>query len=115
TIWLEQQLKSKAARKAKFRIVLIHIPPYHSDDFYGTVQCRKLFVPLFNKYKTDIVISAHTHEYGIFDPSTEHHFPMIIGGGPTNGKRTLIKLHVTQKNMDVTLINDSGEIFSKHI
>ncbi|KAA6306811.1 hypothetical protein EZS27_041525, partial [termite gut metagenome] len=26
TIWLEQQLKSKAARKAKFRIVLIHIP-----------------------------------------------------------------------------------------
>jgi predicted phosphodiesterase len=114
TIWLERQLKSKAAKKAAFRVVLLHIPPYHSDEGYGTRQCRELFVPLFKKYKVDLVIAGHTHKYGIYDPSSDHPFPMIIGGGPQDGKRTLIKLHVTRKNMDVTLINDSGEIFSKH-
>ncbi|MDR3246431.1 MAG: metallophosphoesterase family protein [Prevotellaceae bacterium] len=114
-VWLEQQLKSEAAKKAKFRIALMHIPHYHSGDWHGTMHCRELFSPIFNKYKIDIFIAGHTHRYGIFEPSKdEHNFPVIIGGGPADGKRTLIKLNVTDKNLYVKMIKDSGEIVGEY-
>jgi len=108
-LWLEKQLKSDACKKAKFKVVLMHIPHYHSGDGYGTMQCRKLFGPLFNKYKVDVSISGHTHKYGIFDPvKGEHHFPMIIGGGSKEGTRTLIRLTIDEKVLKLSMLNDAG-------
>jgi predicted phosphodiesterase len=109
-LWLEQQLKSEAAKTAKFRIVIMHIPHYHSGDWHGTMHCRQLFGPILNKYNVNIAFNAHTHRYGLFEPSAnEHNFPIIIGGGRNDGKRTIIKVHVTEKNIQVTMLNDSGE------
>jgi len=96
-------------KNARFKVVLMHIPHYHSGDGYGTMQCRKLFGPLFNKYKVDVSISGHTHKYGIFDPvKGEHHFPMIIGGGPKEGTRTLIRLTIDKKVLKLSMLNNAG-------
>jgi len=109
-VWLEQQLKSDAAKTAKFRIIIMHIPHYHSGDWHGTLHCRQLFGPIFNKYNVNIAFNAHTHRYGLFEPSKdEHNFPIIIGGGPHEGKRTLIQVSITEENLHVRMINDSGE------
>lgn len=114
-LWLEKQLKSDACKKAKFKVVLMHIPHYHSGDGYGTMQCRKLFGPLFNKYKVDVSISGHTHKYGIFDPAKgENHFPMIIGGGPKEGTRTLIRLTIDEKALKLSILNDAGVEVGKY-
>lgn len=113
--WLEQQLKSLEAKKAKFRVILMHIPHYYSGDSHGTLHCRELFGPIFNKNKVDIAICGHTHRHGIFEPvKGAHDFPIIIGGGPKDGKRTLIKLHVNREKLNVTMLDDSGEIIGKH-
>ncbi|MDR0844007.1 MAG: metallophosphoesterase family protein [Tannerella sp.] len=119
-LWLERQLLSKAAIQARFRIVLMHIPPYCSDDWHGTRHCRELFGPLFNKYKVDMLIAGHTHCCGVFKPGEgdpaegERKFPVIIGGGPREGDRTLIQVHVTGKTLDLTVLKDSGEVFANY-
>lgn len=107
--WLEQQMQTKAFKKAKFRVVMMHIPHYHSDDWHGTVHCRKLFGPLFDKYKIDLLVCGHTHKYGVYAPEAgKHSYPLIIGGGPTEGKRTLIKIKADQKELALTMLRDDG-------
>lgn len=109
-VWLERELKSPAARKAKFKVVLMHIPPYHSDDWHGTMHCRKVFDGILNKAKTDIVICGHTHRYGVFEPDKNtHKYPIIIGGGPKIGSRTLIKLNATRQQLHVVMLDDTGK------
>ncbi len=92
-VWLEEVMQSRAYKKAKFKVVLMHIPPFYSGDWHGTMHCRELFNPVFNKYRVDMVISGHTHKHGVHPPVKEQHrYPIIIGGGPKEGQRTLIKL-----------------------
>jgi predicted phosphodiesterase len=113
--WLEQELKSPAAKKAKFRVVIMHIPHYYSGESHGTMHCRELFGPLFNKGKVDIAICGHTHRYGVFAPvEKQHNFPIMIGGGPRDGSRTLIKLRIDRKKLDVVMLDDSGKVVGSY-
>lgn len=112
--WLEQEIDSPAFKKAAFRVVLIHIPHYHSGDWHGPMHCREVFGPLLNKANIDLQLSGHTHKYGTHDPDSNHNFPIVIGGGPLEGNRTLIKLHATTKNLTMTMIRDDGEVVGKY-
>ncbi|MET0636604.1 MAG: metallophosphoesterase family protein [Chitinophagaceae bacterium] len=106
--WLDQVLQQKEARKAAYRVVLMHIPLFHSGDWHGTMHCRKVFAPLFEKYKVDMVISGHTHRYGVHEPQAEHSYPIIIGGGPKDGNRTIIKLKADKEQLSINMIADNG-------
>nr|WP_294903201.1 FN3 domain-containing metallophosphoesterase family protein [uncultured Lacibacter sp.] len=107
--WLEQQLQSKAFKKAKYKVVMMHIPPFYTEDAHGTLHCRKLFTPLFDKYKIDLLICGHTHTYGVHPPvKGKHSYPIIIGGGPSAGKRTLIKVKADQQQLNVFMLKDDG-------
>lgn len=107
--WLEQQLKSKAYKKAKYKVVMMHIPTFYSGDAHGTLHCRELFSSLFDKYKIDLLICGHTHKHGVHPPAAGmHNYPIIIGGGPTAGKRTLIKVHANQQELNVRMLKDDG-------
>jgi predicted phosphodiesterase len=106
--WLEEIAKSAEYRKAKYRVVMMHIPLFHSGDWHGPMHCRELFAPLFKKYKIDMVISGHTHKYGVWPPSEEHPYPIIIGGGPLAGNRTLIKVEADRRELKLSMIKDDG-------
>lgn len=108
-IWLEKQMKSKAFKNAPFRVVMMHIPHYHSDEEHGTTECRRLFGPLFEKYKIDLFVAGHTHEYGMFEPNKEHSYHFVIGGGPETGNRTLIRIDANSKVLNLQMLNDSGK------
>ncbi|WP_215222740.1 purple acid phosphatase family protein [Echinicola shivajiensis] len=109
-IWLEQELQNPAFKDCKYKLVLMHIPPFHSGDWHGTTHCRKLFHPLFEKYKVDMVISGHTHRYGVHKPSEEHSYPVIIGGGPKTGSRTVIQFYADANALKVKMVRDDGEV-----
>lgn len=113
-IWLKEVMKSKAFKKAKFRVVMMHIPIFHADEWHGTLHCRELFAPLFDTHKVDLVISGHTHTYGVHPPSAEHSFPMIIGGGPNNGNRTLIKVKANMNTLNVSMLKEDGTEVGKY-
>jgi len=71
--WLENELASAESQSADFRVVVVHIPPFleywdpdswneKGEKHWGEFV-RKRFVPLFRKYKVDLVISGHQHNY----------------------------------------------------
>ncbi|MDI3318140.1 purple acid phosphatase family protein [Pinibacter soli] len=108
--WLNEVFQSRAFKKAPFKVVLMHIPPFYSGDWHGTMHCRELFNPLFNKHHIDMCISGHTHTYGVHAPEKgQHQYPVIIGGGPKEGTRTLIKLQAEARNLRLTMLDDSGK------
>ncbi|NGM90695.1 metallophosphoesterase family protein [Parapusillimonas sp. SGNA-6] len=114
--WLEQQLESEAYKKAKYRIVLIHIPLYHFHrDPPGVAHCRKVFGPLLNKYKIDLMISGHTHRYGFHEAEKgRHNYPIMIGGGPNLGTRTQIHVVVDKEKLAVVMKKDDGEVLHRY-
>ncbi len=108
-VWLQRQLETREARKARYRVVMMHIPPFYSGDWHGTMHCRKLFSPLFDRYKVDLVIAGHTHKHGIHPPvKGSHNYPIIIGGGPKDGRRTLIRVSADAQQLAVQMIGDNG-------
>ena len=111
--WLEQEIETPEFKKAPFRIVLIHISPFHSGDWHGPMHCQKVFGPVLNKAKIDLQISGHTHRYATHEPDNTHNYPIVIGGGPVEGNRTLIKLHATSKELNLQMIRDDGEVVGK--
>jgi len=113
--WLEKEVESSDFKKAQFRVLLIHISPWHSGDWHGTMHCREVFGPVLNRAKIDLQISGHTHRYMTHDADATHNFPIVIGGGPLEGKRTLIKLHATSKELNLKMIRDDGEVVGKYV
>lgn len=107
-VWLEEQMKSKAYKKAAFRVVMMHIPHFHSDDWHGTLECRRLFGSLFEKYKIDLFIAGHTHKYGLYEPNKDHSYHFAIGGGPINGTRTLTRIEASSTKLNLTMFKDDG-------
>ena len=109
--WLHEVMQSKAYKKAKYKVVLMHIPPFYSGDWHGPMHCREMFNPVFNKYKVDLVISGHTHRYGVHPPvKGQHNYAVIIGGGPKEGARTLTKLKADQNGLNITMLDDSKKV-----
>ncbi len=66
--WLINELQSPEWRNADFRIIICYHPPYSNykrdeDYFDGNARVRKEWVPLFEKYGADLVISGYVSAY----------------------------------------------------
>ncbi|GEO06493.1 hypothetical protein AAE02nite_41570 [Adhaeribacter aerolatus] len=65
---------------------------------------------MLNKAKIDVLISGHTHKYGVHLPvEGQHNYPIIIGGGPADTKRTIINVTADQKALNLQMFDDSGK------
>ncbi|GGW46004.1 FN3 domain-containing metallophosphoesterase family protein [Arenibacter certesii] len=107
--WFKEVSKTKAFKTAKFRVVLMHIPIYYSGNWHGTTHLRALFASEFNKTGIDICISGHTHKYGIHKPvKGKHNYPIIIGGGPIEGNRTIISVKANSSSLSLNMVRDDG-------
>lgn len=111
--WLKQVVSSPAFKKAKFRVVMMHIPHYHSGDWHGPMDCRQKFGPIFEQAKIDLLISGHTHTFGVHQPQAGHNYPIVIGGGPKEGNRTLIKVKANQQELTLRMLKDDGSEVGK--
>ena len=63
--WLKQDL---AANTLPWTVVYFHHPPYskgshNSDIEIELVNMRERVVPIFERYKVDLVLSGHSHSY----------------------------------------------------
>lgn len=114
--WLEKTLQSEEKQKATYTVVLKHIPTYSntSKSRHGTTYECELYQPLFHQYGIDVLIAGHTHIPGIFPADTNHHYPLVIGGGNTTdeGARdypTMITLDASRYSMDIKIYNLEGK------
>jgi hypothetical protein len=64
-VWLKQDL---AANTQPWTVVYFHHPPYtkgshNSDTETELINMRQRIVPIFERYKVDMVLSGHSHAY----------------------------------------------------
>eukprot|EP00475_Leptophrys_vorax_P009341 TRINITY_DN16195_c0_g1_i1.p1 TRINITY_DN16195_c0_g1~~TRINITY_DN16195_c0_g1_i1.p1 ORF type:complete len:603 (-),score=155.47 TRINITY_DN16195_c0_g1_i1:741-2402(-) len=88
TKWLEHELSSLEFQTAGCKIVLIHVGPFieyweldvysHENSMWGDF-IREHWVPLFEKYKVDLVVSGHSHVYQRGSRNGVAY--LILGGG----------------------------------
>ena len=105
--WLEREIASPEFQKAKYRVVVHHIPPVPGNVW---TRSTETWIPLYEKGKVDLVIGGHTHKYSVTEPSQEHSYGLVIGGGPKKGKATVLKVDANQDRLSVDLLCDDGQI-----
>jgi cytochrome c biogenesis protein CcdA len=74
--WLEAELAKEEVQKAPFRVVFLHDPVYISRGRASEV-IRRVWAPLFQKYKVDVVFSS----WHLYERSTNEEITYIISGG----------------------------------
>lgn len=78
-LWLKEQLSSKAAKDAKFRIIFVHRPPFPKNHHRDKpLQPSDELHNLFQEYNVQIVASGHEHSY---NRSEKDDVIYIITGG----------------------------------
>lgn len=63
--WFHQQIESEAWKRATWRFILLHQPPFSQGwaGYHGDQVVRDLLEPVLEKAKVDFVIAGHTHDY----------------------------------------------------
>ncbi len=94
--WMIKQFESEAYKNAAFKFIFFHEPPYSecwSGGYYdGEPAIRANLVPLFEKYKADIIFSGHTHDYERGQwPIPGGPYYIITGGGGSSLDNTKYK------------------------
>jgi hypothetical protein len=123
-------IKKELAKPATWKVVMFHHSPYSIGFFDGPAAIkkehlvlRKYFVPLFEAYRVDVVLSGHTH---IYERSVKDGIQYVVAG-PAGGKmgipgaknpyslvtfrkRTLTNFEVNEKSLHATTLSIEGEI-----
>ncbi|MDO4586003.1 MAG: FN3 domain-containing metallophosphoesterase family protein [Planctomycetia bacterium] len=113
--WLADILETPEIKKAPFVIAFCHIPLFDPDPnanpgdlltHYAAYQrpCQKLWSPLFNKHKVQLLITAHQHRFRYDSPDENRSWSQIVGGGPDLKKNaTLIYGKVEAQKLIVSV------------
>ena len=103
--WLAQDLRSDAARRARFRIVISHIPPRGANG-YSIEQVRTQWEAAANAGKVDVWFSGHTHRFARLDPTPGQNDYRLVIGAPD----MLIKVDVTGAGLTTTVTRENGSL-----
>lgn len=110
--FLQQELKSRAFKRAKRRVLIHHIPIWGNTDEYQ--PCSELWQPILEQAKFDIDLAAHVHAFKYY-PTREigNPFPVYVGGGPNLGEATVCVLAKKGKSLTLQVLNAKGEEIHK--
>ena len=104
--FLEQELKSKAFKKAEKRILIHHIP------FYGCHNlCKDLWEPLLRKAPFHVSLNAHTHQFAHHPKGAlGNNYPVVIGGGNKVENATVMILEKKKGELRIKVLNTQGNV-----
>lgn len=81
--WLGRTL---ASATEPWRIVMLHHPPYSAGYQGSDEDARRAFVPLFERYGVQLVLSGHDHDYQRSEPIKGVTY--VVTGGAAGTRRT---------------------------
>ena len=84
--WLEKQLQSEVWQHARWKMLLLHQPPYSQGwpGYTGEWTIRQLLEPFFHQGLVDLVVAGHTHDYerlSLEFSGNPVHFLVVGGAG----------------------------------
>lgn len=102
-IWLEKVVQTDEFKSAKFRVVVVHIPPVGSD-WHGPLDINRKILPVLNQAGISLMLCGHTHRYQLIEPNNEVKFPILI-----NSFNTALKIDADQQKITVERKNTKGK------
>lgn len=111
TRWLEEELRTEAARSARHRIVLSHQPmaPVGSDCF-GAREARRLWRPLVNAWGAQLWLSGHSHKFAWCKPGEDGD---NVFHAMTNPQDATVRVDVSPEGLDVSVIQLGGKLLHR--
>jgi hypothetical protein len=107
-LWLAADLAGQAARGARWRVVISHIPP-RGGDGYAIDQVRDLFEPVANAAGVELWLAGHTHRLQVIAPTQgENAYWLLIG--PTHAST---RVEVAPAGLDLAVIRVGGEVLRR--
>ncbi len=81
--WLADDLAGPAATAARWRIAFFHRPPFTEGQHFDNSFVQETFIPVFERYGVDLVVTGHDHNYQRFYPVNGITYVVTGGGGKT--------------------------------
>lgn len=115
--WLAETIRRPELRDAPYRLVFCHIPLRWRDespqDYAATGfdrhsgRSRAAWHNALVEWKTQVILSGHTHQPHWMPPTTEFPYGQLIGGGPQMDRATWTEgvADATQLRLKVTSLN----------
>lgn len=108
--WLKELVKTKAFKKAKYRIVISHFPTiYEEGDTkheHGMKDLSQKLLPILNEADIDLMVSGHTHRYSFHEPNPKaNRFPVIVGSN-----HSAVRLDIADGKIKAKAVDLNGDI-----
>lgn len=109
--WLKGVVESEDCKNAKYRVVLMHMPPIGGKNmWHGPKHAGECFIPVLNKANITVMLSGHTHKYSYNTPeTTDAEFPILV-----NAHNTALKANVNKSGITIDVIDTNGSIKHTH-
>lgn len=104
--WLKKVLESKEYKKAPFKVVVCHMPPF--GGWHGEQEVAEKFIPLLNNAGVDIMLCGHLHRYMRNEPKDGVRFPVIV-----NSNNTVLKAEAGAKELNIRILDMEGKEVDK--
>ncbi|MFO1524310.1 MAG: metallophosphoesterase, partial [Kiritimatiellia bacterium] len=118
-VWLQEALARPEIAAAPFKVLFCHIPlrgekgdnpGTSTDGFAGYCGFgAALWLPLLREAGVRMIVSGHTHDWRIDDPTDEQPFFQVVGGGPQPARATLTVIDVTTDRLSVRIEDLTGK------
>lgn len=119
--WLSEVVRSKEFRRAKRRIVIVHIPPTVERmaeveeneklvadlmTWRGNAHLGELLLPVLNKADIDVMLTAHLHKQAIFPVQKDVvEFPIIA-----NDNVSAMLVRSSKEGVYIKIVNREGKV-----
>ncbi len=103
--WLRKEVKSDDFLSSKYKIVLMHIPPFSKSSAHGSTDITEKWGPILNNAHIDIIISGHHHRYSRIKPTDDsNQMPVLIVG-----QDMVLKADVSEQSIKLIIKDKKGK------
>lgn len=120
--WLREVVRSKAFRKAKHRIVMLHIPPVvdamgevegnakvveRMKKWHGNVHWGEILPEVLNGQRINLMLSAHMHSHHILPAQRGKgfDFPIVV-----NDNNSAVYVRCDEGGVNLRIVKADGEV-----
>lgn len=118
--WLAEVIRRPEMRTAPYRVVFCHLPLRWTDEGPQDYACdgydrfsagsRALWHDLLVAWRTQVVVSGHTHRSTWIPPTADWPYAQLVGGGPELERASWIEVTADGAALRLCQRNLAGEI-----
>jgi UDP-2,3-diacylglucosamine pyrophosphatase LpxH len=109
--WLKEEVQSVPFKKAKHRIVMVHMPILKAEDQNHAMNfLSENFGPLFQGAGIDLMISAHIHRNAFYEKDkTGFGYPLLV-----NSNNSFVEVTANEEGIKAVVKDVSGKIIAEY-